>query len=283
MKWGLAFLALLLALDLGVYLAGPPVRHHHIALPFHPLWLPSVLAPLAPELPETAPIALPNGSDSALGALPPSSVPLVDNLWIGGHSFVVPLGVHQTMAWLQDHTGNSWKVSLTGSYINPGHQTIYSVGLMSRRIPDQTVMISLQSQATGRTMATLMVQTVMIPHRPQDTLLPPNPSAIHIIYHAFHPRQEVVVVTSSTLVARITHQINQGRVVPLGVGDCGAAGLWDATLHFRYRHRSPISVQYAPSCGWALVNGHSSTPIAVNGLYPVIQHIPQQFGLPRMP
>ncbi len=140
MRWLLALLLIMIgAVDLGVFIAGPRAENHQVALSYHPAWLPSVLAPLIPGLPDTAPIPLPRGSYSGLGAIPAPFMPLVKHLWVGGHTYMWPMSVQSAAAWARRHVGSVWKPVLHGERVDPGQPTTYEWGFNSRQVPYQTL------------------------------------------------------------------------------------------------------------------------------------------------
>ena len=283
MRWLLALLLIMIgAVDLGVFIAGPRAENHQVALSYHPAWLPSVLAPLIPGLPDTAPIPLPRGSYSGLGAIPAPFMPLVKHLWVGGHTYMWPMSVQSAAAWARRHVGSVWKPVLHGERVDPGQPTTYEWGFNSRQVPYQTLYMDFRAVSPSRTMVTLAVQSIELPKRPASTYLPLNAESVRIVYHTYHPRTQSVVIVAHRTVSALLDIINRGGLYPMGVGNC-AAYTWDADLIFRYPHGQSIAVQYAAACDWVVIGRASGSPIKVDALYALITRIARSAGLKPMP
>ncbi len=274
------FLILIAAVDLGVYVAGPPVLSHTVSIPYHPQWVPAAAALLIPGEPATAPIPLPPNSYSGLGSVPGFFAPQVQDLWVGSHSYVWPYSAAGADRWARRHLGNLWQSILQGRRWGPHQQTVYELGFKSRVAPHEVLYLTLQALSRRRTLVTIQVQSLQIPNRPPSSYLPLDPRSARIVYRTYRPSQQAIVVTKTATVESLLASVNGGHVVPMGVGDCGAADTWDATLDFRYAGGATRSVQYAPSCGWIVVGQDRSTPFEAGNLSAMMRRIARQAGLP---
>lgn len=273
---------LIAAVDLGVYVAGPPVVNHTISIPYHPQWVPAAAAPLIPGEPATAPIHLPPQSYSGLGSVSGFLAPQVQDLWMGSHSYVWPFNAARADLWARRHLGRDWRTTLHGRSLSPHHKTVYELGYKSRMAPHEILSLSLEALSRHRTLVTIQVQSLQIPNRPPSSYLPPNPRSVRIVYRTYRPSHETIVVTEAATLRSLLSWINGGRVVPMGVGDCGAADTWNATLDFRYASGATRRVQYAPSCHWIVVGQDRSNPFEAGNLYTLMRRIARQAGL-RLP
>ena len=284
MRWLIVVvLASLVAFDMGRYALGPPIIKNAVTLRYHPSWLPSVLTPLTPGLPVTAPISLPAGSYARLGALPPLSTPLAERLWTGQHNYVWPLSVKAAMAWAEHHEPSAWKPAGQGETSGPAMPTIYLLDFESERVREQTLDLEFRALAPGRTMVTVAVQSIMLLPRPAATILPPDATSVAIAYSTSRPRRRVLTLTNPHTLKILLDIVNRGAVMPLGGGNCAGSDTWDARLTFHYAHGSPIVVHYAPSCDWVVVGGYGSTPISAGGLYTPLRRMARTAGIRSIP
>jgi hypothetical protein len=278
----LFLLGLLAALDIGIYVAGPPIVGNTVAIGYHPEWVPAVFAPMIPGEPTTSPIHLPPGSYSGLGVVPGLSLPEVQDLWVGIHTYILSVGAARAERWASRRVGKGWQSALQGRSFGPHQKTIYEWGFRSRKLPHQMLYLNLQALSAHRTMVTIEVQSIQIPNRPSSSYLPLGARSVRIVYQTYRPSRKAVVVVRPATVSGLLSAVNGGHVVPLGVGDCGAADTWNATLDFRYAGGVTRKVGYAPSCGWVVVGKDRSTPFTAESLYSLVRRIAHDSGI-RLP
>lgn len=259
-SWRILWMALGLGLVTRLA-AGPAVAHHRINLAYHPSWIPSGFATIIPGWPH-AWLPIPPGGEVSWGRIP--SVygrPLVQNLWDGSVTAEWPLTPSQSMAWARSHIGRPWRSSGSG-YANGPHQpTIHSL-LFVGPYPYQTLTASF-TPIEGWTRVSFQIQRVMIPKRPQSSLLMLGATRIILVYHETAQKKKSVVVNSPHIINPMLHQLNRLTVAPAGVGGCEVQIPGTITFQFFYPGKHPISAGFSPACGLIRIN--QSPPLSING------------------
>ncbi len=239
--------------------AGPPIVHHRVNVAYHPDWIPSGFASIIPGLPH-AWLPIPHGSESSWGLVPSAfGRPLVQGLWDGSVTMEWPLPVRESMTWAQSHIGRPWIASGSGYSTAPHQATIDSL-LFVGPFPYQTLTASF-APLQGWTRVSFQIQRVMIPKRPQSSLLMPHATRILMVYHETSQKKKSVVIRSSRIINPMLQQLNRLAVAPEGVGGCEAQIPGMVTFQFIYPGTPPITAAFSPACGWIRIN--QSPPLRV--------------------
>ena len=166
MRYIIAALTAVFVIGLGIWVAGPPIQHHSIRLPYSPV--PSFITPFTVER-TTPPIPLPHGTYSTTGGfrLPYhpilSTGPGTGQWWVGNHSYLWPLPMKVAMRWAQRHMGGPWKPSGNGFTGGRGYILYRWLAWSPRSNPHETLMLQFASRGPYHTWVTISFSTVVIP------------------------------------------------------------------------------------------------------------------------
>lgn len=252
MRWAGAALALVLVVIFGVWVAGPPIQHRQVRIALLPADLPSFAAGLSFRFSE--PLPLPSGSHSAPGAIPPPSIPLVNHLWEGQHTYTWPLSEVHAIRWARRHVRSEWRASGSGQSGINGHIVSRWLSWNADRVPHETMTLEFAREGATRTRVTVSCTRIVLPGRPSDTEIPPEAQSVILIYHRRATQVERTVVTQPSEIRAFIQKVNAAPVAIMGVGGCEAQIPGTVTLRFR-SNDATSRVQYTPACGWFSVNG----------------------------